>query len=282
VHSASARRLRVILGAVITAIVFGIVARLLGLDPPTRHLAMLALAVVALPPALAYSTGRSVVITPAQTASFESLSVIHCVLNEAHTIGALASSSLAIFRQLEIPGEVIVAEGESSDETFVVASSVIGIRVLTAPPQFGRTARAGVEAATSSLALIAAGELSVTPWIVEGLLSALGAGADVAVAEIREPSSRRPPPTSMYRLASPETHLQLLSDRSKAIAVDSTLLRNARRHRLTVVIVEFPDDRGPRATRLTAWPWISLPRAPTRPPRARARTARRRAGYARS
>ncbi|MBI2773369.1 MAG: glycosyltransferase family 2 protein [Chloroflexi bacterium] len=131
------------------------------------------------------------------------LSVILPAYNEARRLPASLSRCAEFFRSLAATTEIIVADDGSTDDTrHVVGSAALEL----ASPRFevhylplphrgkGAAVRAGILAARGDPVLFLDADLTIPVEVVDRLLDALRAGADIAVASRYVPGSvvRRP------------------------------------------------------------------------------------------
>ncbi|MGH7394143.1 MAG: glycosyltransferase [Candidatus Methylomirabilales bacterium] len=109
------------------------------------------------------------------------LSVIIPALNEAENLRSLLPALRETLAGLEVPAEVIVADGGSWDATPAVAEALGAIVVTQVAPGYGGALRAGFAAARGEYLLTMDGDWSHEPEVIRALWAARS-GADLLIA----------------------------------------------------------------------------------------------------
>jgi glycosyltransferase involved in cell wall biosynthesis len=109
------------------------------------------------------------------------LSVIIPALNEAENLRSLLPALRETLADLELPAEVIVADGDSWDATPAVAQELGALVVTQVAPGYGGALRAGFAAARGEYLLTMDGDWSHEPEVVRALWAARSK-ADILIA----------------------------------------------------------------------------------------------------
>ncbi len=112
------------------------------------------------------------------------LSVIIPALNEAGNLRSLLPALRETLAGLELPAEVIVADGDSWDATPAVAQELGALVVTQVAPGYGGALRAGFAAARGEYLLTMDGDWSHEPEVVRALWAARSK-ADILIASRR-------------------------------------------------------------------------------------------------
>lgn len=109
------------------------------------------------------------------------LTVLLPCLNEAGTVRACIEAAQGFLARTGIPGEVLVVDNNSSDDTIAVAQGA-GARVVTAEQRgYGAAIRAGIEAAQGRFTIVGDADCSYDFSDLSGFISELRGGSDLVV-----------------------------------------------------------------------------------------------------
>lgn len=122
-------------------------------------------------------------LAPISTAPLRGIrltAVMPC-LNEERTVGVCIEKALTAFRQMEVLGEVVVADNGSTDQSVEIASR-LGARVVhVATKGYGAALTAGIEAARGEYVIMADSDDSYDWLDLAPFVAALDAGNDLVV-----------------------------------------------------------------------------------------------------
>jgi glycosyltransferase involved in cell wall biosynthesis len=111
------------------------------------------------------------------------VSVVIPCLNEAATIEACVRRALATLEAESIPGEVIVVDNGSTDDSRALAAAA-GARIVEAPERgYGAACRKGFSAAMGQYIVLADGDLTYDFAEIPRFVRELDAGADLVVGD---------------------------------------------------------------------------------------------------
>ncbi len=109
------------------------------------------------------------------------LAIVMPCLNEAETLGRCIEKAQAALAQLDIEGEVIVADNGSHDDSVAIARSY-GVRVVSIEQKgYGAALQGGIEAAKAPFIIIGDADDSYDFGQIEPLVAALHAGHDLVM-----------------------------------------------------------------------------------------------------
>lgn len=111
------------------------------------------------------------------------LSVVYPCLNEAQTLGLCIEKAFALFRELGVTGEVIVADNGSQDESKAIARA-LGARVVEVPTRgYGAALKGGIEAALGTVIIMADADGTYDMEEARAMVPLVMNGADLVIGD---------------------------------------------------------------------------------------------------